>query len=117
MANVLRKLTILGMLGCLYCPAPLTAQTAPVAILDWQEAGPAKSPHLIFSGAPSAQPLIATVESPKPLDLTVPLPFERPADNVFVLTSVSSSAATNPPDRLASGTKFHFWTSFGESQR
>src|SRR5580700_6609853 len=115
MANGLSKLIILGILSHLYCPALVTAQTAPVAILDWQEAGPAKFPHLLFSDASLAQPKSVALDSARPLDLTVPLPFERPADNVSVLTSVLSSAATNPRDRPASGTKFHFWPSFGES--
>jgi len=115
MANGLRKMIILGILGYLCSSAPVTAQTAPVAILEWQEAGPGKSPHLIFSDAPSVQPKSAALDSAKPLDLTVPLPFERPADNMFVLASFSSSATTDPRDRPASGTKFHFWPSFGES--
>jgi len=115
MANVFRNLIVLGILGLLYSPTPVTAQTAPVPSLDWQEAGPSKSLHLLFLDAPLAQPKSATADSAKSLDLTVPLPFERPADNVSVLTSVPSSAATNPRDRPASDTKFHFWPSLAES--
>jgi hypothetical protein len=115
MANVLRNVIILGIVGFLYSPTPATAQTAPVPILDWQEAVPSKSPHLLVFDAPLAEPKSAAADSAKPLDLTVPLPFERPADSVFVLASLSSSAATNPHDRPATGTKFRWWPSFGES--
>jgi hypothetical protein len=115
MTNVLRNVIILGIAGFLCSPTPATAQTAPVPILDWQEAVPSKSPHLLVFDAPLAEPKSAAADSAKPLDLTVPLPFERPADSVFVLASLSSSAATNPHDRPAGGTKFHFWPSFGES--
>jgi hypothetical protein len=115
MAKIFKNLIILGILGFLYSPAPLAAQTAPVAILDWPEAGPSKSQHLVFSDVALSEARIAAVESPKPLDLTIPLPFERPVDNAFGLASLSSSAATNPRDRPASSGKFHFWPSFGES--
>jgi hypothetical protein len=116
MANVLRKLIILGILCYLYSPAQVAAQTAPVAILDWQEAGPSKSPHMVFSDAALTAPTGATLDSANPLDLTVSLPLQRPANNTFVLASLSSAAAaTNPHDRPAGGTKFHFWPSFGES--
>src|SRR5580700_10542191 len=115
MAKVFRKLIILEIVGFLYSAAPGAAQTAPVAILDWQEAGPSKSPHMAFSDMAVSEARIAAVESPKPLDLTIPLPFERPADNVSVLGSLSNGAATNPRDRPASSGKFHFWPSFGES--
>jgi hypothetical protein len=115
MAKAFEKLIILGILGFLYSPAPVAAQTAPVAILDWQEAGLSKSPHMIFADTPLTEARIAAVGSPKPLDLTIPLPFERPANNLFVLASLSSSAATDPRDRPASPTKFRFWPSFGES--
>ena len=115
MAKVFEKLIILGILCFLHSPAPVAAQTAPVAILDWQEAGPSKSPHMIFADTPLTEARIAAVGSPKPLDLTIPLPFERPVDNAFGLASLSSSAATNPRDRPASSGKFHFWPSFGES--
>ena len=115
MAKAFEKLIILGILCFLYSPAPVAAQTAPVAILDWQEAALSKSPHMIFADTPLTEARIAAVGSPKPLDLTIPLPFERPANNLFVLANLSSSAATNPRDRPASPAKFRFWPSFGES--
>ena len=106
---------ILGILGYFYCPAPVTAQTAPADFLDWQEAGPSKSPHLVFSDATLVAPASATLDSARPLDLTVSLPLQRPSSNDFALASFSGAAATNPHDRPAGGTKFHFWPSFGES--
>ena len=65
MAKVFRNLIILGILDVFYSPVPVPAQTAPVAILDWQDAGPLKTPHIALSDVPLTKARIAAVAPPK----------------------------------------------------
>ena len=115
MANVLRNLIFLGILGLLFSAAPVAAQTTHDSGGDWSDMEFARTPPPIFSDKLVTDPPPAAGDSTRPLDLSFSLPYDRPASNVFVLPPDSDPAATNPHDRPASPQKFHFWPSFGES--
>src|SRR5277367_5869175 len=114
MANVLRNLIYLGVLGLLCSAAPAAAQTGHDPGGDWHDMEFARTPPPVFSDALVTDPPPGAGDTTRPLNLTVSLPLERPVSDVFVLPP-ESDPATNPHDRPASPEHFRFWPSFGES--